>query len=74
MNANGKYLTVQYEYSGRYILITRLPTEVYDTDTWELIWYENKEEVSAVTVSPNEKKIAFLRDTILEMGDLQVDE
>jgi hypothetical protein len=69
VNGNGRYLTVEYEYSGRNIVTACFPCEVYDTDTWELVWYENRAEVYEVTVSPNGKKIAFLRGKMLEIGD-----
>lgn len=65
----GKYLLVEYDFSGRLAAKTIESTEIYDTETWKLVWYENKRNITSVIISPDGKKIAFMRDQILEIGD-----
>jgi len=69
-NENGKYMVIEYSFSGRGTSVICEPTEVYNVDIWKICWEENKLNVREVTISPDGKKIAYLRDYILEEGDL----
>lgn len=61
LNGNARYLTVATRFSPMMARHLRFPTEVYDVTTWKRVWYENRENIGDVIVSPNGQKIAFMR-------------
>jgi hypothetical protein len=45
------------------------PTDIFDIRTRKLVWRENCYEIEGVTLSPDGKKMAFIRNNIIEIGD-----
>ena len=71
----GKYLIAEYLFAGRGTKVQFEPTDIIDTKTWEKVWTENSQEISSVQISPDGKKLAFIRHLsdrqILEIGPFQ---
>ncbi len=65
---DGKYLLVEYDYQSLITGVSFSPTEIIDTETWQYCWFENSEEISEVTLSPDGKMIAYKRGSVLEVG------
>jgi len=69
----GKYLLVSFKLGTRArwrSIPQQLVTEIYDTDTWELIWQKNTEHIRNMTISHDGKKVALMRDNVFEIGDI----
>ena len=60
--AGGKYLIVEYVYESNLPWLIRLPTRIYNVDTWKEVWSENSIDIRNVCLSPDGKTMAFLRD------------
>jgi len=70
----GKYLLVSYQLGTRAMfrpIPQQLVTEIYDTDTWKLIWQKNTEHIRNICVSNDGQKVALMRDNIFEIGDIE---
>ncbi|MCX7591715.1 MAG: hypothetical protein N2255_08815, partial [Kiritimatiellae bacterium] len=67
--ARGRYLLAEYSFDGRLTAVVLNPTDIFDTDTWQKVWHENSEQIRAVTLSNDGKKLAFIRNGVLEIGD-----
>ena len=65
--ADGKYLLAEYFFGGRGTSTTLLPTEIFETRTWKVVWKKNDLEIKSVTMSPDGTKIALLRGNTLEV-------
>ena len=65
--ADGKYLLAEYFFGGRGTSTTLLPTEIFETRTWKVVWKKNDLEIHSVTMSPDGTKIALLRGNTLEV-------
>ena len=65
--ADGKYVLAEYKFRGRGTSTVLEPTEIFETRTWKVVWKENDLEIKSVTLSPDGKKIAFLRANTLEV-------
>jgi hypothetical protein len=65
----GKYLLAEYRFGGRSTAPPMYPTDIFATDTWSRVWHENSLAIRSVTLSPDGKKIAFLRQCRVEIGD-----
>ena len=43
--------------------------DIFEVGTWKRVWHENSLKISSVTLSPDGKKMAFIRDKRwLEIG------
>jgi hypothetical protein len=69
--SQGKYLLVEYHFGGRGTRVTYNPSDIFDTATWRKVWHENSLEVRSVTLSPDGKKMAFIRGDYVEVGPFQ---
>jgi len=49
----------------------QLVTEIYDTATWKLVWQKNTEHIRDISISPDGKKVALMRDNVFEIGDIE---
>jgi hypothetical protein len=70
----GKYLLVSYQLGTRARfrpIPQQLVTEIYDTDTWKLIWQKNTEHIRNISISNDGKKVVLMRDNIFEIGDIE---
>ncbi|MGA2616892.1 MAG: hypothetical protein ABSF26_04725 [Thermoguttaceae bacterium] len=59
--ANGRYLIATYHFGGRGTWRTATPTEIYDTKTWQKVWQDDDKAIRQIIVSPDGKKMAYLR-------------
>jgi hypothetical protein len=70
----GKYLLVSFMLGTRAMfrpIPQQLVTEIYDTDTWKLIWQKNTEHIRNISISNDGMKVALMRDNVLEIGDIE---
>jgi hypothetical protein len=71
--ASGKYLVVEYEFSGRSTNVVEFRTEVYDTEGWREVWSLQSRKKRAVAVSGDGKHVAVIVNpdapTALEIGE-----
>jgi hypothetical protein len=63
--AGGQYLVVERHFGGRGTGIRVNATEVFETKTWRKVWWKNSEYISSVCVSPDGKKMAFVRSNFM---------
>ena len=64
-----QYLAVDYSFGGRLSLRQYYPSDIFDTTTWDVVWHENSSDIRAVTISPDNRKLALMRNNLLEIGD-----
>jgi len=65
----GNFLVARYVLEGSTRATSGAPTEILDTRTWRVVWREKSTDIGDVCLSPDGKRIAFLRkQAILEIG------
>jgi hypothetical protein len=47
-------------------------TEIFDVETWKLVWSEDSLSIHDVSLSPDGRKIAFVNGSRLEIRDFSV--
>lgn len=71
----GRYLIVEYEFGGRETSKFYRPTEIFEIDSWKVVWRENSTDIRRVRLSPDGKKMALINSEdgrdILEIGDFK---
>ena len=65
--AGGKYLIADYDCAGRIGLGTLEPTEIFDVETWKVVWSKDSLDIRRVSLSPDGKLIAFIEKGILKI-------
>jgi hypothetical protein len=69
--ANGKYLMIGYQYSGRLTDKSYRPVEIFDTSDWHLVMRINDPQITSSilpAISPDAKFLAIIKDGWLEIG------
>ncbi|MHC4399730.1 MAG: hypothetical protein ACYTG0_08625 [Planctomycetota bacterium] len=61
-------MIVEYCFAGRSTWRELEPTEILETESWKKVWSENSLNIGSVCLSPDGKKMAFVRDGVLEIG------
>jgi len=67
--AGGLYLLAEYRFGGRGTGEVLEPTDIFSTETWSRVWQENTPSVRSVTLSCDGKKMAYLRESVIELGE-----
>jgi hypothetical protein len=67
--ADGKLILKTTQLSNRVLPFTR-ETEVYDTDTWKVVWRNVSHEAGGIIISPDGKTIANRQGKVLELQSL----
>lgn len=65
--SDGKYLLADYEFGGSGTSKVFDPTEIFDTTTWKVVWRNDDTNISSITLSPDGRTMAFLRNNIIEL-------
>ena len=71
--ADAKYLLAEYDFGGRGTSTVLRPTEIFETATWKIVWKNSDPETGGITLSPDGKRMAFLRGDVLEVHAFDVD-
>jgi hypothetical protein len=61
-------MVVEYFFAGRGTDMVLRPTEVYETEHWQKVWEIEGARIHSVTLSPDGKEMALIRDNVLEVG------
>jgi dipeptidyl aminopeptidase/acylaminoacyl peptidase len=64
--AGGDYLKVEYAFSGR-SRRGRRELEIYQTSSWQKVWQSDDVKLHGVTLTPDGRTIAYVRDCELVM-------
>ena len=59
--AGGRYLIAELHFGGRGCLSPRNVTEIYDADTWKVVWRSTSSEITNITISPDGRTMAYAR-------------
>ncbi len=64
-----KYLLVDYHFGGTQVYSKYInQTAIYNIETMKICWEKNTQHIASVIISPDGKKLAFMRDMALEIG------
>jgi WD40 repeat protein len=64
---SGRYLIASYHFGGRGTSLTINSTDVFDTSTWTCVWSEEDSKIGSVTLSPDGRLLAYVRDNGIEI-------
>jgi len=65
--ASGRFLVVEYFFSAPRTGVALRPTEIFETEHWNKVWQVESLQVHSVTVSPDGRAMALIRDNTLEI-------
>jgi WD40 repeat protein len=67
-----KYLIAGYDFGGRMTKVSIDSTEIFDTRNWKCIWSEEDSKIGSVTLSPDGRLLAYVRDDGIEIVPFQL--
>jgi hypothetical protein len=63
---SGSFLIVDYEYQARNREMQH--TEIFETKSWKIVWNKESLNLGAVTISPDGKLMAYVKDKFIEIA------
>jgi hypothetical protein len=68
---DGRYLIVRYDFGGRLTKVSIDCTEVFEVRSWRSVWKEEDSSIGSVTLSPDCRLLAFVRNNAIDIIPFQ---